>query len=231
MQTEGAASNFVVEEKKNAKVAIVDDDASALKSLARVVGSGGYDPLPFASARDFLSSSGCSQASCVVSDLRMPEVDGLDLQRALREHFPYLSLILVTGAGDIPVTVTAMKAGAVDFLEKPVKREVLLEAIGRAISRSDELLARQEASCRVQVNYKELTAHEREIFALVSAGLLNKQIAAQIGITEKTVKQHRGQVMRKMRADSLADLVIMAESLGVRPHHFDFSHAKGRLAV
>ncbi|MGH7917128.1 MAG: response regulator transcription factor [Candidatus Binataceae bacterium] len=228
MRTEGAAFYPSIRENGAAKVAVIDDDASALKSLTRMVATGGYEPLAFASARDFLFSSGCSHVSCVVSDLRMPEFDGLDLQRAVRERLPHLSLIFVTGAGDVPATVTAMKAGAVDFLEKPITCDVLLEAIGRAIHSCGESMAAQAVSRSLRIGYEALTPREREVLSLVSAGLLNKQIAAHIGIAEKTVKQHRGQVMRKMRADSLADLVIMAERLGVRPHGCDFSHARGR---
>jgi RNA polymerase sigma factor (sigma-70 family) len=213
-------------EKK--KVAIVDDDASDRKSLTRLIAGAGYQAIAFGSAAEFLSSADSALVSCVVSDLRMPQIDGLGLQRSLGERLPYLSLVFITGEGDIPATVRAMRAGAVDFLQKPIRRLVLLEAVARGIQRSDEMQAAQAASRDLQSAYAKLTAREQQVFSLVSVGLLNKQIAAELGISEKTIKQHRGRVMRKMKADSVADLVMMAESLGVRPYESDFSRAKGR---
>ena len=214
-------------EKK--KVAVVDDDTSDRKSLTRLIAGAGYQAIAFGSAVEFLSSADSAHVSCVVSDLRMPQIDGLGLQRSLGERLPYLSLVFITGGGDIPATVRAMRAGAVDFLQKPIRRHVLLEAVARGIQRSDEMQAAQAASRELQTAYERLTVRERQVFSLVSVGLLNKQVAAELGISEKTIKQHRGRVMRKMKADSVAALVMMAESLGVRPYESDFWRGKGRL--
>jgi len=138
-------------------------------------------------------------------------------------------MVFITGHGDVPSGISAMKAGAVDFLEKPFKSDVLLEAINRAVERSRNLLAASTEIEELKIRYKRLTAREGEVFALVATGLLNKQIGAELGAAEKTIKQHRGRVMNKMRAGSLAELVLMAERLGVRPSETDFSKAKGKL--
>jgi FixJ family two-component response regulator len=210
-------------------IAIIDDDASMRKSLTRLIGSAEHEAKAFASATEFLESSKAETACCVVSDLRMPVVSGLQLQEALRRKIPYLSMVFITGHGDIPATVSAMKAGAIDFLEKPIKGDVLLEAIGRAIERSNQLKAATTALDQLRIRYEQLTPREREVCALVSAGLLNKQVGAELSVTEKTVKEHRGRVMRKMKAESLADLVMMAERLGIRPSGASFATAKGKL--
>jgi FixJ family two-component response regulator len=212
-------------------VAIIDDEASVRRSLVRLLAAGGHDARAFASAREFLASADSGAVSCVVSDLRMPGVDGLQLQEELRGKLPHLSIVFITGHGNIPASVAAMKAGAVDFLEKPVKGRVLMEAVRRAAERSrTQRIANAEME-HLHVRYGRLTSREREVFALVAAGLLNKQIAAELGAAEKTIKQHRGRVMNKMEADSLAELVVMAERLGVRPLASDFSNAKGRLST
>jgi FixJ family two-component response regulator len=211
-------------------VAIIDDDESVRRALARLVRAAGHEVTAFASATEFLASPGTEAAACVVSDLRMPEVNGLQLQEALRSKIPSVSMVFITGHGDIPATVSAMKAGAVDFLEKPVKGSVLLEAIGRAIERSNQLKAVSAEIDQLQVRYEQLTPREREVCALVSAGLLNKQVGAELAVTEKTVKEHRGRVMRKMKAESLADLVMMAERLGIRPADASFAAARGKLS-
>jgi FixJ family two-component response regulator len=208
-------------------VAIIDDDASIRKALVRMLGGAGMDVLAFSSAKEFLAVVETERVSCVVSDLRMPEIDGLHLQSALAERMPDVSLVFVTGHGDVPSTVQAMKSGAVDFLEKPVKRADLLEAIARATKRTHRAEAEAADLNSLKQRYAKLTPRERQVFALVAAGLLNKQIAAELGNAEKTTKQHRGAVMVKMQADSLADLVLMAEHLGVRPSLADFSRAKG----
>ena len=189
----------------------------------------GFDVVVFASAAQFLAAQDLERISCVVSDLRMPGMDGLAVQQALLPRLPHLSMVFITGDGDVPTTVTAMKAGAVDFLEKPVRSKVLLDAINRAAERSRKLLAESTELEETKIRYERLTAREREVFALVAAGLLNKQIAAELGAAEKTIKQHRGRVMNKMEAESLAELVLMAERLGVRPAETDFSTAKGKL--
>ena len=197
--------------------------------MLRMLGAAGFEVVVFASATEFLAAQDLERISCVVSDLRMPGMDGLAVQQALQARLPHLSIVFITGHGDVPATVTAMKAGAVDFLEKPVKSKILLDAISRATERSRELLAESTELEETRIRYQRLTARESEVFALVAAGLLNKQIAAELGAAEKTIKQHRGRVMKKMEAESAADLVLMAERLGVRPAETDFSTAKGKL--
>ena len=208
-------------------VAIIDDDESIRKALLRTLVGAGLEVLAFSSAEDFLVAAEIERVSCVVSDLRMPGIDGLHLQSALAERMPHVAIVFVTGHGDVPSTVQAMKSGAVDFLEKPVRRADLLEAIARATQRTHRSEAEAINLNSLKRRYAQLTPRERQVFALVAAGLLNKQIAAELGKAEKTTKQHRGVVMNKMQAASLADLVLMAERLGVRPSHMDFSKAKG----
>ncbi len=208
-------------------VAIVDDDESIRKALLRTLVGAGMEVLSFSSAQDLLAAAEIERVSCVVSDLRMPGIDGLHLQSALAERMPHVAIVFVTGHGDIPSTVQAMKSGAVDFLEKPVRRADLMEAIARATQRTHRTQAEATDLNSLKSRYSKLTPRERQVFALVAAGLLNKQIATELGNAEKTTKQHRGAVMAKMRAESLADLVLMAEHLGVRPSHTDFSRAKG----
>jgi FixJ family two-component response regulator len=212
-------------------VALIDDDESIRKSLVRSIQAAGYQVEPFASAAEFLESPVPEIASCVVSDLRMPGVNGLQLQEFLQSKTPFLSIVFVTGYGDIMASVSAMKAGAVDFLEKPIKRNALLEAIACAVERTIKLRNAAAEISKLRIQYERLTPREREVFALVSAGLLNKQVAAQLGAAEKTVKQHRGSIMRKIKAESLADLVLMAERLGVRPTSANFAEAKGKLSA
>jgi len=211
------------------KIAIIDDDHSIRKSLLRMLSVAGFEGVAFSSAGEFLAAADADKVSCAVSDLRMPGVDGLALQQTLRARLPHLSIVFITGHGDVPSSVDAMKAGAVDFLEKPVRSNVLLEAINRAIQRSRNLLAASTEIEELKVRYQRLTPREAEVFALVAAGLLNKQIGAELGAAEKTIKQHRGRVMNKMEAESLAELVLMAERLSIRPAETDFSKAKGKL--
>ena len=212
----------------NAMVAVIDDDKSIRKSLVRLIQAAGYKAAAFTAAAEFLESLVLEVSSCVVSELRMPGLNGLQLQQFLQRKMPFLSLIFVTGHGDIPACVSAMKAGAIDFLEKPVRRKVLLEAIGCAVERTNKARAAIAGIGKLKIQYGRLTPREREVFALVSAGLLNKQVAAQLGAAEKTVKQHRGSIMRKMKAGSFADLVLMAERLGIRPTYANFAEAMGR---
>lgn len=199
-------------------IAIVDDESGIRRALKRVIASAGYPVCTFPSAREFLASPESRSAKCLVLDLQMPEIDGLNLQQTVRTEIPHLSVLFLSGRGDVPASVDAMKAGAVDFLQKPVKAQVLLEAIDRSIRRSDELWAAHTELEGLKNRYQSLTAREREVFALVSSGLLNKQVAVELGASEKTIKQHRGRVMRKMQSESLADLVVMAEMLHIRPH-------------
>lgn len=210
-----------------AAVAVIDDDESIRRSLPRLLTSKGYQVHAFGSAREFLSSPEVDAVSCVISDLKMPDLDGLEFQEALSAQRPDLSFVFITGHGDIPASVLAMKAGAVDFLEKPIKGDELIEAIRHAIERTDRLRTAGAETVQLKARYERLTPREREVFALVAAGLLNKQIGAELGAAEKTIKQHRGRIMQKMEAGSLADLVVMATALGVRPIGVDFSKAKG----
>jgi len=210
-------------------VAIIDDEESVRKSLVRMLQARGFQALAFPSAQEFLESPQSKIVSCVVSDLRMPGLDGHGLQRMLRARLPHLSIVFLTGHADIPASVTAMKAGAVDFLEKPVNGAALIDAIHRASERSFNSRAANAEIDALNSRYQTLTPRESEVFSLVTAGLLNKQVAAELGVAEKTIKQHRGRVMDKMAAQSLADLVLMAERLSVRPSGADFANAKGKL--
>ena len=210
-------------------VAIIDDEESVRKSLVRMLQAKGLQAVAFPSAQEFLDSPQSTSVSCVVSDLRMPGLDGLGFQHMLRAKLPHLSIVFITGHGDIPASVTAMKAGAVDFLEKPVKGAALIDAIQRASERSFNLQVTNAEIDALKTRYETLTRREREVFSLVAAGLLNKQVAAELGVAEKTIKQHRGHVVDKMAAQSFADLVLMAERLGVRPSVADFARARGKL--
>ena len=195
-------------------VFVVDDDVSVRESLELLIRSAGWKPETFASAETFLERERIDGPSCLVLDVTLPNLSGLDLQKRIvgRVDMP---IIFITGYGDVPSTVEAMKAGAVEFLTKPFGDDVLRNAIGQAIERSRAALAR-EADLRVRrACYASLTPRERETMALVVSGLLNKQIALELGISEITVKAHRGQVMRKMRVQSLADLVRVAATLDV----------------
>ena len=210
-------------------VAVIDDDQSVRRSLIRLIQTAGYQVEAFGCATEFLGSHVPEVASCVVCDLRMPGIDGLQLQEVLRSKTPFLSFVFATGYGDILASVSAMKAGAVDFLEKPIRRNLLLNAIACAVERTSQKRDENTEIDKLRIKYERLTPREREVFVLISAGLLNKQIAAQLGAAEKTVKQHRGSIMRKIEAESLADLVLMAERLGVRPSGINFAEAKGKI--
>ena len=199
----------------NAVIAIVDDDLSVRRSLQRLVRSGGWKAESFASAQEFLARTGPETPSCVVLDLQLPGLSGLDLQKRMAEVGLEIPIVFLTGHGNIPTSVQAMKAGAVEFLTKPVDEQDLFRAIHEAIERDRRTRQKQEELRELRDRYELLTAREQEIMQQVISGLLNKQIAAELRITEFTVKFHRGHVMRKMRADSLADLVRMAEDLGI----------------
>ena len=194
---------------------VVDDDLSVRESLELLIKSVRWQPELFVSAQDFLSRPRSTVPCCLVLDVTLPGLNGLELQKQLagRADMP---IIFITGHGDVPMSVQAMKAGAVEFLTKPFKDDVLLAAIRGAIERSRVAL-RHDSEMRVlHDGYGSLTPREREVMALVVSGLLNKQVGGELGISEITVKAHRGQVMRKMKADSLPDLVTMAARLGVR---------------
>jgi FixJ family two-component response regulator len=202
-----------VMDEKTAKVFVVDDDESVRDSLRSLIRSAGLSVETFGSAQQFLDSARSDEPSCLVLDVRLPGLNGLDLQRRLAATNIETPIIFITGHGDIPMSVRAMKAGAVEFLTKPFRDEDLLDAIHQALE-LDRVTRRQQAQLAdVHDRYESLTPREREIMGLVVSGKLNKQVAAQLGLSEITVKVHRGQIMHKMQADSFADLVRMSEKL------------------
>ncbi|AXC14534.1 two-component response regulator [Acidisarcina polymorpha] len=194
---------------------VVDDEPSVCISLKRLLRSVGLEARTFASAQEFLRSERPNGPGCLVLDVRLPGLSGLDLQRELAVEKIDLPVIFITGHGDIPMSVRAMKAGAMEFFTKPFREQDLLEAIHRGIEQH-RLMRQHSAEVRIlQQRHALLTPREREVFPLVTSGLLNKQIAAQLDASEKTIKVHRGQVMHKMKAESLPDLIHMAEKLGL----------------
>lgn len=199
-------------------IAIVDDDGWARDGLQSLIRSAGWKAQTFASAQEFLESRGHEPPMCLVLDLQLPGLSGLDLQKRMAELGLETPIIFLTGHGDIPASVQAMKAGAVEFLTKPVEEHKLLRAIQEALERDRDSRQQHADRRELRSRYESLTPREQEVMRQVISGLLNKQIAGELNITEFTVKFHRGHIMRKMRADSLADLVRMAESLGIRSH-------------
>jgi FixJ family two-component response regulator len=195
-------------------VFVVDDDISVRESLELLIQSEGWQPQTFSSAQRFLSHSRALVPSCLVLDISMPGLNGLELQKRVAVDHPDVPIIFITGHGDVPKTVQAMKAGAVEFLTKPFNDKVLLGAIRQALERSQMALDHQAEIKELRNRYSSLSSREREVMALVVSGLLNKQVGGELGISEITVKAHRGRVMQKMRADSLPDLVKMASKLG-----------------
>jgi FixJ family two-component response regulator len=196
-------------------VFVVDDDASVRRSLDLLIHAAGWRPETFASAQEFLASPRPSTPSCLVLDVALPDLNGLDLQKQISGDRLDTPVIFITGHGDVPTTVRAMKGGAIEFLTKPFRDDVLLDAIGQALARSRAALSEKAELLVLQVRHGSLSRREREVMASVVTGRLNKQVAAELGISEITVKAHRGNVMRKMKARSLPDLVNIAAWLGV----------------
>ncbi|MEP7041992.1 MAG: response regulator [Dokdonella sp.] len=194
-------------------VFVVDDDISLRESLELLIRCEGWQAETFASAQEFLAHSRALVPSCLVLDVSLPDLNGLDLQKLVCVDRAEMPIIFITGYGDVPMTVQAMKAGAVEFLTKPFNDEVLLRGIRHAIERSSNALHHEAETKTLRDCYASLTRREREVMALVVSGLLNKQVGGELGISEITVKAHRGKVMAKMKADSLADLVNMAARL------------------
>jgi FixJ family two-component response regulator len=198
-------------------VFIVDDDLSVRAAVKRLVGSTGLAVETFATAQEFLDAERTDAPCCLILDVCLPGMSGLDLQRKLAESGVEIPIIFLTSHGDIPMTVQAMKAGAVEFLTKPFRNLDLIEAVRQAVEQDREARRERAERTRLRARYETLTPRERDVMGLVIAGLMNKQIAGKIGTSEVTVKAHRGQMMQKMEAESVADLVWMAERLGVRP--------------
>jgi FixJ family two-component response regulator len=197
-------------------VFVVDDDASMRQALARLLQSVQLRVEVFASPREFLQSERPNVPSCLVLDVRLPGLSGLDFQAELAKADVRIPIVFITGHGDIPMSVRAMKAGAVDFLAKPFRDQDLLDAVTAAIQRDQKRREHENAMTDLRAHFSSLTPREREIMALVASGLMSKQIAAEVGLSEITVKVHRSHLMKKMGARSVADLVRMAEALGVK---------------
>jgi FixJ family two-component response regulator len=196
-------------------VFIVDDEPSVCTALKRLIKSVGLEAQTFNSAKEFLGAERPDVPACLVLDVRLPDLSGLDIQRELAVGKVHIPIVFLTGHGDIPMSVRAIKAGAVEFLTKPVKDQDLLDAVQHGLEQDRSARLQQSRIFELQQCYGSLTPREREVFPLVTGGLLNKQIAAQLGASEKTIKVHRAQVMQKMKAESLAHLVRIAEKLGV----------------
>jgi FixJ family two-component response regulator len=205
-------------QESDTTIAIVDDDPSVRKGLERLIRSVGWKTETFGSAQEFLASARTEAPTCIVLDLQLPGLSGLELQKQMTEAGVETPIVFVTGYGNIPASVKAMKAGAIEFLTKPVEEQDLLNAIQEAIERNRRTRQQQADVRDLRDRYESLTSREQEVMQQVVFGLLNKQIAGELKITEDTVKFHRGHIMRKMRAGSLADLVRMAENLGIRSH-------------
>jgi FixJ family two-component response regulator len=207
---------MMVQRETQSIVFVVDDDASLRDALSSLLRSVGLRVEAFGSAADFLKGRLPDAVSCLVLDIRLPGVSGLDFQAELAKAGIHIPIIFITGHGDIPMTVRAMKAGAVEFLTKPFRDQDLLDAVQVALERDRSRRAEDNAVHDLRTRFESLTPREQEVIGLVTAGLMNKQVAAELGVSEITVKVHRGNIMKKMGARSLADLVRMADALGIR---------------
>jgi FixJ family two-component response regulator len=198
-------------------VFVVDDDITVRESLKALIEASGWQAETFASAKEFLARPRPQMPSCLVLDVFLPDFSGLDLQKRVAGDRPDMPVIFITGCGDVSMSVQAMKAGAIEFLTKPFRNDVLMDAVRQALERSRRALEHYAYRKALDESYRLLTAREREVMVLVVSGLLNKQVGGELGISEITVKAHRGQVMRKMKADSLPALVNMVAWLGLGP--------------
>jgi FixJ family two-component response regulator len=214
--TERPKSSHEPSSAKEPIVLVVEDDASMGRALSNLFESVGLQVKVFGSASEMLQGKLPDVASCLVLDVRLPGLSGLDFQTELTKSNIHIPIIFMTGHGDIPMTVRAMKGGAVDFLTKPFRDQDMLDAVVKAIDRDRERREADRIVTDLQALFETLSAREREVLALVSSGLMNKQVAAELGLAEITVKIHRGHIMKKMGARSLADLVRKAEALGIR---------------
>jgi FixJ family two-component response regulator len=205
--------NAVLDSAFEATVFVVDDDVSVRESLEALILQAGWKPEVFPSARAFLDRPPAGSARCLVLDVTLPDLNGLELQRTVAGDQPFMPIIFISGYGDVPTTVEAMKAGAVEFLTKPFDDSVLLEAIRRALELSRKALHEESGLQVLRERFASLTTREQRVMELIVEGRLNKQVASELGISEITVKAHRGKLMRKMEADSLADLVKMDAKL------------------
>jgi FixJ family two-component response regulator len=212
-----ASANAALKTDVKPIVFVVDDDVSVRESLELLIKFAGWQPETFASAEEFLAHPRTITPSCLVLDVSLPDLNGLELQKLIATDRLDMPIIFVTGHGDVPMTVQAMKAGAVEFLTKPFDDEVLLSALRHAIKRSAAVLDEQAEMFELRKCYESLTPRERDVMNLVVAGMLNKQIGLKLDISEITVKAHRGKMMQKMKADSVADLVKTAVKLGITP--------------
>ncbi len=196
-------------------VMIVDDDVSVRESVEALIRFSGWQARSFESAAAFLAQTPVEGPGCILLDIHLPDDNGLDLQGRIAEQYPELPILFLTGYGDVPMTVRAMKAGAAEFLTKPFDNDVLLDSVERAIETSKRMIGERRELKQIAARYASLSRREREVMHLIVAGLLNKQVGGELGISEITVKAHRGRLMEKMKARSFADLVKMSERLGL----------------